>query len=189
VTAVYRHFAFFDVAGRWTREWAGPVPAPDLDESGARDVRTAALIAWATRVAPPHPGEQGLDVTPCGYPVGDFVWARWNSVDRILDFPVMHRFVLIDRESGWIAANHESGRPVRGNDRHVVVDITGTALEDDFGCIFGRLRRHRSRWILDGRSPLPASQGDVLVRLLLAQSPVPVAMPVGRVFAVAGRVR
>lgn len=143
-----RHFAFFDaVTGVYVREWRGPVEAYRPRWWHGQRERDR----WATRVSRPAPGEVGLDVTHIGWPVGDFCYCRFDSVDRMLDWgPPRYYIQIHDRE---IIANQESHRPIYGEG---ILDITGTALEPFHGRLFGRLTRVDGRWRLASTAPLPA---------------------------------
>lgn len=121
---VRRHFAFFDGEGACVREWAGPVPEPDIDPRLVGPEREVALNAWATAVSQPAPGEVGLDVTHVGAEVGAFCWAHFDRIDRVLSFPERHRFVQIDKVTGRVSTVMESGMPVESNERHDVIDVT-----------------------------------------------------------------
>lgn len=145
-----RHFAFFrHDTGEYVREWKGSVPEPAIDLRLTGDAREQALIAWATEVSGGRPGEIGLDVTPFGYPVGDFCWMHFDVIDRCLDWPVAHKFIQIDRATLQIDVNHASPRPVRSTPERLVIDITGTSLEPYHGHIFGRVVRREDGWALE----------------------------------------
>lgn len=147
-----RHFAFFrQGTGDYIREWKGPVDEPDIDPMLVGDAREVAMNAWTTDVLQPQPGEIGLDVTQFGYPVGDFCWMRFDEVDRLLDWPVSHKFIQIDRATMQIDTNSDSPRPIRSTPERIVIDITGTPLEPYYGSIFGRLVVRDGRWWLESR--------------------------------------
>src|SRR5262245_43220931 len=105
---VYRHFAYFSQeSGQLTRERAGHVPAPALPVTLVGEARLMALNQWATDVSEPEPGETGLDVTALQYPLGDFIWAEFDAIDRRLHWPTMHRFLVFDRVSGLLSGRTE----------------------------------------------------------------------------------
>lgn len=147
---IERHFAFFrQGTGEYVRDWRGPVPEPDIDPALVGEAREAVLNAWATDVSQPRPGEIGLDVTAFEYEVGDFCWMVFRQPERLLDWPVTHRFIQIDRAALVIHVNCESPRPIRSNADTIVIDITGTALEQFYGHLFGQLVRHKDHWALE----------------------------------------
>lgn len=160
-----RHFAFFDQeTGAWIREWRGPVAAPDFDPALVGETREMALNAWATNVSYPQPGEVGLDVTHANCPVGDFVWARFDAINRRVEWPETHRFLIIDRQSGEIVGHIESDRPVRSNERHIAMEM---APGSEFWSMWGSVAPHM----------LPQSTSD---DLSLVDERAPVYAPVSK---------
>ena len=179
---IERHFAFFrQRTGEYIREWKGPVPEPNIDPLLVGDAREIALNQWVTDVSQPQPGEIGLDVTQFDYPVGDFCWMVFRQPEWLLDWPVMHRFIQIDRATMTINVNNESHRPVRSTPNKLVIDITGTAMEPYYGAIFGTLVVREGRWWLE---PIEADMDvhglSVPIRtpLALTERPIDLALPV-----------
>lgn len=184
-----RHFAFFDVravqmmdrdghafAGcAWVREAKGEVEPPD----GPADPD------WQDRVSGRQPGEICLDVTSFDYPLGDFCWMVYRPYDAtepgtrgLLDSPMDHTFVQVNRHTLDIVANSRSPRPIRSTDDVLVVDVTGTPLEALYGRMFGRLRG--GRFVpASGRPALPDAACDALAASLatLDSHPVPIRRP------------
>lgn len=149
-----RHFTWFNVEdGRWIGEWNGFVPAARVPHTLVGDGRTLALNEWVQQtqrlITPagspyrmseqvwdmdawddcPAGGAVCLDVTKHDWPVGDFVWAVFEGVDRLLDFREMRTFIQVTPSTGFLDATAESGRPVRSKPSKLVADISGTSLQ------------------------------------------------------------
>lgn len=163
-----RHFAFFrQGSGECVREWKGAIadPPPWVVRTGWRWL----LNRWATHVSQPQRGEVALDVTHIGWPVGDFCYCTFNEVDRLLDWGPARHYIEVREDTLEIVANQESHRPIRSAvPGQLVIDITGTALEQHYGHIFGRFVRGQAGWYLE---PL---RGLIPVTTQLALSEVPI---------------
>lgn len=163
MSMIERHFAFFAAGtGEYLREWAGPVPVPDIPHTTRRwwggrmafseAERQAALNAWATRVSQPQPGEVGLDVTPIGWPVGDLCYCRvdFSHPRPLLQWGPPRHYIEVRLGTMQIVANTETHRPLRAAvPGQVVIDITGTALARYHGRIWGRFACCDGRWALE----------------------------------------
>lgn len=160
---VTRHFAWFRRdTGAWLGEWQGPLPPPRVPTWCTGGLRAWLLNRWQQRVqaaalrgaypgasiadreafaACPVGGAVCLDVTACGFPLGDHRWHVWDDHARSLEAPQCHTFLTIDRATGSIVANQRSTRPLIPQPAHVVLDITDTPLERHYGDIWGRVVR------------------------------------------------
>lgn len=172
---VTRHLAWFNVqTGAYIGEWQGLVPTPLLPPSLIGDARLMVLNEWLQQVqrvitpsGSPYPvtwqswdldawddcpdgGAVCLDVTMYQWPVGDFVWAQFDDVDRRLDFREMRKYLEITTSTLMLDANHASPRPVRSTPDKAVIDITGTPLGQLHGRLFGRLVKRDGTVRLEG---------------------------------------
>ena len=173
-----RHLVWFDVGtGAWIGEWCGRVPAPVIPAALIGDARLLLVNEWLQQtqrlITPsgspyqvraqawdldawddcPTGGAVCLDVTMYGWPVGDFVWAQFDGVDRILDFRESRRYLQLTPATLTLDANTESARPVRSLPEKCVLDITGTPLEPFYGRLFGRVVRRGGALALEGGPP------------------------------------
>lgn len=152
-----RHFAFFSQTdGAYIREAAGDVPEPRIPAWVNGSIRLALLDRWATKVSQPRPGEIGLDVTQFDYPLGDFAWSSFDLVDRRLDWVEPHYWIEGDIAERRLVANTASPRPIRSHDTRLVLDVTGTPLQQHHGHLFGAVKRDGDCLVFeqDGREPL-----------------------------------
>lgn len=195
-----RHLAWFNAqTGDWIGEWQGLVPAPVVPPALLGEARLTLLNAWLhavqARITPggaaypthgelwnrdawddcPPGGAVCLDVTLYAWPVGDFIWARFDHVDRRLEFPEMRRYLQVAPDTCCLDANTESPRPVRSTRAKAVLDITGTPLEAFYGQLFGSLVRRRGELVLESAH---AAGGHVaLVQRALEAAQIDLAVP------------
>lgn len=173
---VERHLAWFRLdTGYWLGEWRGAVPAPTVPPELLGEARLQFLNAWLQRVqqfitpagAPwdtqasvwneaawddcPPGGAVCLDVSMYGWPVGDFRWAVFDGVDRLLDFRDQRTYLQLRPATARIDAHGRSPRPIRSTPDAVMADVTGTPLEPVAGHLLGQWRRHDGRlvWVPD----------------------------------------
>ena len=178
---VGRHFAWFNVeSGAWIGEWLGTVPAPSVPPSLIGDARLMLLNEWQQQVqrmitpsgSPyvmceqvwdldawdncPDSGAVCLDVTLYQWPVGDFYYAIFDGVDRILDFREMRTFLQMTPARATLDAHTKSPRPVRSTPTKLVVDITGTPLEPWVDRLDGQFVKRDGRIVFEpSRAGLP----------------------------------
>lgn len=152
-----RHFAFFrQDTGAYVREWAGPVPDPP------RWRWRWLLNAWATRISRPAPGEIGLDVTQFGWPVGNLCHCRFDVVDRRLEWGQPRHYLEVQLDTLEIVANTESHRPIEAAAGRGIIDITGHALAQFHGRIYGRFVQSIDGWrLVPATVLLPAEQAAI----------------------------
>lgn len=178
--------------GRWLGEWKGELPAPDVDPLVLGDARLRVLNDWQHDVqadlvpvilpngavvfdadgkqqwdlgawhACPPAGAVCLDVTRCGWPVGDHRWHVWDDAALDLDWPEssVHTFIRVRPDTLEVVGNNRSHRPVRAPGL-LVLDITGTPLAEHYGHICGWFVRRGTRW---GFRPLQEVAGRPLPR-------------------------
>lgn len=169
-----RHLAWFRVdTGECLGEWSGRVPPPIIPHGLVGDARLGLLNEWLQQVqrvitpsgSPyemqaqtwdldawddcPDGGAVCLDVTMYGWPVGDFVWAVFDGVDRLLDFRETRTYIQMTPALATIDANSRSHRPVRSTPIKLIADITGTPLEPFAGQLFGRFVRRDGRLVFE----------------------------------------
>lgn len=167
---VARHLAWFNVEdGRWIGEWEGQVPAAVVPPSLIGDARLMLLNEWTQQtqrlITPngspyemqeqawdldawddcPPGGAVCLDVTMYGWPVGDFQWACFSGVDRLLDFRDMRAYLEVTPQIAMLDASVRSPRQVFSTPTKLIADVTGTALEPFVGQIHGRFARRDGR--------------------------------------------
>ena len=184
---VERHFAWFNVeTGAWIGDWMGRVSAPVVAPSLIGDARRMFLHEWqqqATRyVTPsgshdpdaqacwnldawddcPDGGAVCLDVTMYRWPVGDFAWAVFDGVDRLLDFREMRTYLEVTRARATLDASVRSPRLVRSTPQKLVIDVTGTILEPFSDRLFGRLVRRDGRLVFEPFEPGTLPEAVVL---------------------------
>lgn len=165
-----RHLAWFNVhSGAWIGEWCGHVPSPHCPPSLIGEARRAVLQTWLQQLqrfitpgGAPYPttascwhitawdecpagGAVCLDVTMYRWPVGDFRWAVFDGIDRILDYREMRSYLQVTPATAQIDVNATSPRPIRSTSTKMVADITGTSLEPFVGQLFGQLMRQNGR--------------------------------------------
>ena len=175
---VLRHFAWFrQDTGQWIGEWAGRVPAPVIPASLIGEARLMLLNEWThcvQRYITPHgspnePQAQAwdldawddcqpggavcLDVTMYGWPVGDFYWAVFDGVDRLLDFREMRVWLQLSPATAMLDASVRSQRPVRSTSQKLIADITGTPLEPWIDQLHGRLVKCDGRIVFEPFQP------------------------------------
>ena len=152
-----RHFAWFIVeTGAYIGEWQGRVPAPVVPQHLIGDARLMVLNEWQQQIqrgitpfasawpttaqawnldawddCPPG-GAVCLDVTMYCWPVGDFQWAVFDGVDRLIDFREMRAYLEVTPQTAMRDASVRSPRQVFSTPQKLVVDVTGTPL-DPFG--------------------------------------------------------
>lgn len=186
---VLRHFAWFTVdTGAWIGEWAGRLPTPVVPPALSGEARRLLLETWQhqaqsaiTPAGAPYPtaaavwdldawdtcpsgGAVCLDVTLYGWPVGDFRWAIFDSVDRLLDFRDQRTYVQVTPARAALDVVARSARPIRSTPEKLVIDLTGTSLEPLAGDLFGPLVRRDGRLLL-----LPSAALPEAVRVTLCQ--------------------
>lgn len=169
-----RHFAWFrHESGQWLGEWAGLVPAPIVPPSVIGDWRLQLLNEWTQQVqryitpngSPyamqeqawdldawddcPAGGAVCLDVTMYRWPFGDFFWALFDGVDRLIDFRHMRAYLQLTPATATFDASVHSARPVRSSPQKLVADVTGTLLEPWVDKIHGRLVRRDGRIVFE----------------------------------------
>ena len=189
-----RHFAWFHAtAGHWIGEWRGRVPAPALPAGVIGEARLALLNAWQQKIqraispdGSPYAADAQawnldawdncaagaavcLDVTIYLWPVGDFQWARFDGVDRVLAFPEARDYLQIAANTLQLDVNSRSGRPIRSTAQKAVIDITGSPLAALHGRLFGRLIKRDGVIRVEGlelpiQGALEAHGGDLLRR-------------------------
>lgn len=170
---VYIHFAWFHRWRRhWLAEWAGFVPRPEIDPDLVGDAWLAAMNQWRRRVQDQLEDHSCLDhaidleawaaclaegpgrgvcvdVTRYGWPVGDYVWCRYNPVLHDIEWPEEHTFIEVRTDTLEVVANQRSHRPIRDAvPGQRVIDITHTPWARFYGSIFGRFvwREAEGRW-------------------------------------------
>ena len=178
-----RHLTFFRAEdGQWLGEWQGEVPAPPINVlSLVGDQRTLALNAWlheTQRVITPNGSpyqmideawdrdawddcpEHGavcVDTTHFRWPVGDHCFHQWNTIDQGIEYPDSRHYLQIDTHHRVIEANQTSSRPVRPSltqPHTMVLDVTGSGLEQFHGSLLGPLdRQGERRWVLRDAPP------------------------------------
>lgn len=169
-----RHLAWFRVdEGRWLGEWQGALPTPVVPPSVIGDARLRLLNEWLqhtqrgiTPFASAYPmtaqawdrdawddcpagGAVCLDVTMYNWPVGDFYYALFDGVDRLLDFRDMRTFLQLNPALVAIDAHTKSPRPVRSTPTKLIADITGTPLEPWVDRLHGQLARRDGRLVFE----------------------------------------
>ena len=169
-----RHFAWFHVeTGAWIGEWSGRVQAPVVPPSLIGDDRLRVLNAWTQQTqstitpagSPYHMREQAwdldawddcppggavcLDVTMYRWPVGDFQWAVFDGVDRLLDFREMRSYLQLTPAAATLDASLHSPRPVRSTVQKLVADVTGTPLAPWVDQLHGRLVKRDGRIVFE----------------------------------------
>ena len=167
---VDRHFAWFRVDdGGWIGEWRGTVPAPVVPPAVIGDSRLMLLNTWTQQtqrgITPwasayptiaqawnldawddcPPGGAVCLDVTLYNWPVGDFQWACFDGVDRVLDFRELRTYLEITPQTAMLDASVRSPRQVFSTPQKLVADVTGTPLAPYVGHIYGRFARRDGR--------------------------------------------
>lgn len=175
---VVRHLAWFRVeTGRWIGEWQGAVPAPVVPPSLIGDARRLVLNEWLQQtqrgITPfasaystmaqawdldawddcPPGGAVCLDVTMYCWPAGDFYWAVFDGVDRLLDFREMRAWLELTPALAMLDASVRSPRPVRSTPQKLVADVTGTPLEPWVDWLHGRLVRRDGRIVFEPVRP------------------------------------
>ena len=175
---VERHFVWFTVhTGGWIGEWQGKVPAPIIPPALVGDARLSLLNEWLhqtqrgiTPVASAYPmtaqawnldawddcppgGAVCLDVTMYCWPVGDFYWAVFDGVDRLIDFREMRAYLQLTPATALLDASVRSPRPVRSTPQKLVADVTGTPLEPWIDRLHGRLVRRDGRIVFEPFRP------------------------------------
>lgn len=175
---IERHFAWFrQETGQWLGEWAGQVPAPVLPPSVIGDARLLLLNEWTqqtqSRITPtgspyamtaqawdldawddcPAGGAVCLDVTLYLRPVGDFFWAVFDGVDRLLDFRETRTFVQMSTETLCLDASVRSDRPVRSTAAKRVADVTGTPFEPWADRLRGSFVKRDGRIVFEPDAP------------------------------------
>lgn len=176
-----RHLAWFNVeTGAWIGEWLGRVPSPIVPPSMIGDARTMVLNEWQQQtqrlITPagspyqmqdqawdldawddcPPGGAVCLDVTMYNWPVGDFRWAVFDGVDRLLDFREMRAYLELTPATAMLDASVHSPRPVRSTPDKLVADLTGTPLEPWIDHLHGQLVRRDGQIVFEPfRSGLP----------------------------------
>ena len=108
------------------------------------------LDAWDD--CPPG-GAVCLDVTMYGWPVGDFFWALFDGVDRLLDFREQRAYLELTPTTAILDASVRSTRPMRSTPHKLVADVTGTPLEPWIDRLHGRLVRRGGRIMFEPFSP------------------------------------
>ena len=169
-----RHFAWFRMQdGQWIGEWTGHVPSPTVPASLIGDARLMLLNEWTQQtqrgITPfasayettaqawdldawddcPPGGAVCLDVTMYNWPVGDFVWAVFDGVDRLGDFREMRTYLQLTPATAMIDAVAKSPRPIRDKPTKLIADITGTSLEPFAERLMGRLVRRDGRIVFE----------------------------------------
>ena len=175
---VHRHFAWFDTeTGGYMGEWTGRVPAPVVPPSVTGEARVVLLNAWLHQVqsvitpsgspyetdaeawdlrawdACPNGGAVCLDVTMYRWPCGDFVYAVFDGVDRLLDFREMRTYLQVTPLLATLDATVRSARPIRSTAQKLIADVTGTPLEPFAGQLFGRFVRQGGRLVFEPTMP------------------------------------
>ena len=174
MSKVLRHLAWFNVeTGGWIGEWQGAVPAPVIPPALIGDARLMLLNEWLQQVqrgitpfasaypptaqawdldawddCPPG-GAVCLDVTMYNWPVGDFYWAVFDGVDRLLDFREMRAWLELTPATAILDASVRSPRQVRSMPQKLVADVTGTPLEPWIDQLHGRLVRRDGRIVFE----------------------------------------
>lgn len=171
---VERHFAWFRAeTGAWIGEWRGRVPAPAIPPVAIGHARQMLLNDWTQQtqrlITPtrspyemqsqawdldawddcPAGGAVCLDVTMYGWPVGDFAWAIFDGVDRLLDFRQMRTCLQVTPATVTLDAVARSPRPIRSTADKLIGDITGTSLEPFADHLFGRFVRRQGRIVFE----------------------------------------
>ena len=73
--------------------------------------------------------------------MGDFQWAVFDGVDRLLDFREMRAYLQLTPATATLDASVRSPRPVRSTPQKLVADVTGTPLEPWIDHLHGRPAR------------------------------------------------
>ena len=175
---VKRHFAWFNIeTGAWIGEWLGAVPAPVIPPTVIGDARLMLLNEWTQQtqrgITPfasayettaqawdlaawddcPTGGAVCLDVTMYSWPVGDFYWTVFDSVDQRIDFPEVRAYLELTPSTAMLDASVHSPRLVRSTPQKLIADVTGTPLEPWVDQLHGRLVRRDGRIMFDPFHP------------------------------------
>lgn len=191
---VLRHFIWFRVeTSEWIGEWQGRVPEPQVPLSLIGEARLQVVNAWQQQIqraitpsgspylmtaqawdldawddCPPG-GAVCLDVTMYGWPVGDFQWACFDGVDRLLDFREMRAYLEVTPQTAQLDASVRSPRQVFSTPQKLVADVTGTPLEPFVEQLWGRFVRRDGRIVFE---PVAGSQlPEAIVHSLTDRNP------------------
>lgn len=161
-----RHYAWFDsTTGAYLDDRILDVPLPDIAHSLVGEARQQALNEWQQAMVG-LPRTACLDVTQFAYPEGDFVRARFDLVDRALlwDDDALRCYAQVNRALR-LYCYVTSHRPIRSTPERLVLDVSGTVLEQQFlagNALFGHFAKLDGKWTFtaqDANEPLALPSG------------------------------